>query len=90
MTFWMGALAGLGVGGCIVFIFMLWAMTRVISGKGATDDKLYKYWEVSMDNQKQQLLILADMATSLSPDATLCSIANNEGITTDQLREDKS
>ncbi len=78
MTFWMGALAGLGVGGCIVFIFMLWAMTRVISGKGVTDDKLYKYWEVSMDNQKQQLLILSDMATSLSPKPTLYTISDDE------------
>ncbi len=78
MTFYIGLALGFGIGGCVLFIVVMYMMSVIMKGQKSTNVELFKYWEVSMDNQKQQLLILSDMATSLSPPPTIYSVDTDE------------
>ena len=67
MTFWIGVFIGFGVGSIIIAAMMLWLMGKVIHGKNETNEKLFEYWVVSVENQSEQVKQLeriADMVES--------------------------
>jgi len=79
MTFWVGVSLGFGVGGCILFLLVMFMLSKVMGEKGETNKKLYHYWEVSMDKQKEQVEVLTDIAMVL----TGKDAAKNEDESTD-------